>query len=346
MLEKIVIKNFQSHRDTELILSDGVNVIVGDTDSGKSSVLRALTWAIDNKCDDSSFIRRGENEVSVELTFDDFTVERKRDKDNIYNLTVGKKTQKFKAFKQAIPSDIVDLLNMSDVNIQSQLEAPFLLSQSAGEVAKTLNRMVDLSIIHESISEIKKQVLFNNREIENISKQIEDNKILLEQFGFIPALEKKVEGYECLAKEQVALETKISDQAKLMSRFYTYRDKVDSFDEILAVEDKVNKATESISKYKKQAQQIKTIATLIDSICDNQTEYKRLEKLIELDPKVKEAVELVKTISKLSDEIAITDRHYKANNRLESSIEKMEIEYIDAMPEECPLCGNVMLGEE
>ena len=47
MLTRMRIVNIQKHKDLELLL-DKINVIVGATDSGKTSVLRALTWALTN----------------------------------------------------------------------------------------------------------------------------------------------------------------------------------------------------------------------------------------------------------------------------------------------------------
>jgi len=49
MLKKISIQNFQSHKKTELDLVDGINVIYGLSQSGKSAILRALNWIIFNR---------------------------------------------------------------------------------------------------------------------------------------------------------------------------------------------------------------------------------------------------------------------------------------------------------
>ena len=46
MIDKIKIENIQSHKNTELNLSNGINVIVGSSNNGKSAILRALYWAI------------------------------------------------------------------------------------------------------------------------------------------------------------------------------------------------------------------------------------------------------------------------------------------------------------
>ncbi len=40
MLDKLIMKNFQSHKETVFNFDKSVNVICGETDSGKSSIER------------------------------------------------------------------------------------------------------------------------------------------------------------------------------------------------------------------------------------------------------------------------------------------------------------------
>ena len=56
MIDKISIKNFQSHPNTELELDPGINVITGSSDNGKTSIFRALYWIIYNRPSGNSFI--------------------------------------------------------------------------------------------------------------------------------------------------------------------------------------------------------------------------------------------------------------------------------------------------
>ena len=49
MIQSLHIKNLQSHKDSHLDFCEGVNVIVGPSDSGKSAILRALRWIVKNR---------------------------------------------------------------------------------------------------------------------------------------------------------------------------------------------------------------------------------------------------------------------------------------------------------
>ena len=49
MFKGLEIENFESHKDTQIDFDNGVNAIIGTSDSGKSSIRRAIEWAIHNR---------------------------------------------------------------------------------------------------------------------------------------------------------------------------------------------------------------------------------------------------------------------------------------------------------
>jgi DNA repair ATPase RecN len=66
MLKKIKLKNFMSHRDSELELSKGVNVLIGPNNSGKSAVVSALQLLAEIPLREGPYmIRHGESESQV-----------------------------------------------------------------------------------------------------------------------------------------------------------------------------------------------------------------------------------------------------------------------------------------
>ena len=56
MLQTIQIHNFQSHENSQLDLSPGINTLVGDSDCGKSAVMRAILWAITNSPQGDAYV--------------------------------------------------------------------------------------------------------------------------------------------------------------------------------------------------------------------------------------------------------------------------------------------------
>ena len=139
MIKSIDIQNFQSHKNTNLILSDGVNVVIGSSDSGKTTIIRTLNWLVNNKPAGEDFRSSwgGDTTVGVILN-NNICISRKRAKENLYTISSNKgvMSQEFRSFGQDTPLEIQQLLNFSDINIQYQLDPPFLLSATAGEVSK------------------------------------------------------------------------------------------------------------------------------------------------------------------------------------------------------------------
>ena len=49
MIQSIRLQNFQSHKDSYLRFSNGINIISGQSNNGKTSLLRGLNWVITNR---------------------------------------------------------------------------------------------------------------------------------------------------------------------------------------------------------------------------------------------------------------------------------------------------------
>ena len=120
MITSITIKGFQNHVESKLDFDPGVNIIAGPSDSGKSAVIRAINWAINNKPSGDGHVRRGGGDVcSVRLDFsdgDDFIRFRSK-KENSYI----KNGKVFKALRTDVPNEISEVHKFGPYNISSQL---------------------------------------------------------------------------------------------------------------------------------------------------------------------------------------------------------------------------------
>ncbi len=95
-LKTVILENFQSHKYSIVEFNEGLNVIVGPSDTGKSAIIRGIKWALYNEPAGDYFIREGgERDCTVTLEFSDNTkVKRYRSKSkNVYILIkmMGKK---------------------------------------------------------------------------------------------------------------------------------------------------------------------------------------------------------------------------------------------------------------
>lgn len=149
MLEAIELTNFQAHADLKVEFGTGVTAIVGPTDSGKSAIIRALRWACLNQGKADAFIRHGTKEVTVRLRADGQVITRSRGPGgNQYCLG----DEDYRAFGVTVPLPVERLLNLAEINFQAQHDGPFWLGETAGEVSRQLNAVVDLGVIDEVLA--------------------------------------------------------------------------------------------------------------------------------------------------------------------------------------------------
>lgn len=66
MIEHISIKNFAVIKNTEIDFEEGLNIITGETGSGKSIVVEAISLALGSRAD-SSYIREGADKAEIQL---------------------------------------------------------------------------------------------------------------------------------------------------------------------------------------------------------------------------------------------------------------------------------------
>lgn len=155
MIENITIKNFQSHAKFKIDFDPNITTIIGPNDTGKTAIIRALRWLCFNRPSGNAFIRRGSSSARVLLVVDGHNIQRKRGKSiNVYSID----EKEYKAMGSEVPSPVSDLLQVNELNFQSQHDAPFWFSLTPAQVAKELNQVVDLSIIDESLYRIGARV--------------------------------------------------------------------------------------------------------------------------------------------------------------------------------------------
>lgn len=177
MIKELIIKNFQSHELTELNLSPSVNMIVGNSDSGKSSIVRAIEWLRTNKPKGTAFIKNNASYVTVTINTDKDVIKRRKDINNAGYYAVNKK--KFSVMGNDIPLDVERALNLNDINIQTQLDNHFLILLPSGQVAQYLNSITKLDRLTNAISKIRELRRTNQNEINSKSEELENIKTFL-----------------------------------------------------------------------------------------------------------------------------------------------------------------------
>ena len=336
MITKIEIKNFQSHKNTVLEFDKGVNVICGESDNGKSAVIRAIRWVVENQPQGTEKINSNWNEdfkepLSVKLYTEKGYVERIRDKKrNGYNICKnGEKEIVLDAIGKGVPKEVTDFLNVSDVNFQFQLDPPYLLTKSAGEASKYLNEIVHLDSIDKIMSiadSDKRQLSSEQKIVESDIKKLEEELKNTEWIDEAERLYTRVSKYDehisSSNDELIGLNEQISEHESLKIVDLTKQKELVEKIESISVPD-ISELDEDIKGYEESA------AKIID--------LSKPEKLIERIESIS-----VPDISELDEDI----KEYELRNEEILKLNKEREELKARMPAICPYCGNPIIDGE
>ena len=191
---KLHIQNFQSHKDTVITFSSGLNIIIGPTDTGKSAILRALRKLIRDEPSGKAFISKWSKDMTITLTFERDTIEytvcrRITPSKNLYSLD----TEEYGGFGKTIPEEIQNTLDMAlveletgeelDLHFADQHEPPFMISKGqAGTRSKLLGRIAGLHVLDRAIMRVNSDIRAENSSLKHKDKERETLQYALEDW--------------------------------------------------------------------------------------------------------------------------------------------------------------------
>ena len=151
MIEQVRLLNFQAHASRTITLQPGLNVIVGSSDTGKSTVIRAIRWvALHTPA--TRLTRHGETVLRAGLQVDGRKIVRFKDNKE-YGYSVN--GNKYLAVGAEQPIPVKEAIQLSDINFQQQHDPAYLISLPPGQAAKEINRIVDLGSIDQCQTYLK-----------------------------------------------------------------------------------------------------------------------------------------------------------------------------------------------
>ena len=360
MIQKLQVNNFQSHEKTELELAPGVNVFIGQSDSGKTAVLRALDWALNNRPQGDEYRREGTDTTTVRVETDTHTITRWKRKtvDNCYSLLNKAEADgedgglaEFKAFGAAVPEEISAAVNMLPINWQRQLDAPFLLSETAGEVARTLNEIVRLDVIDRSMSHMSGKVRDNSQNIRSAEEQEAELKGKAAEFNYLDEVEPKVAQVEVLSKQKDSATTTGRELDTVLRRMEHWGDVLRKAEPVLKLEQKIKALEDLEAKWKDLQRSEQDMVRIGRAVKEHRDTLRSLpdfpaaEKMLKgAEDREGERIEMTReetTLSNLLYNIITKESIIKGmDSRIEElkrQIKEMEAE---APVKICPTCGQ------
>lgn len=318
MINSVHIENSQSHKDTYIEFDSGLNVIVGETDSGKSALLRSLRYAIWNKPNSKVLLSNWGGVLRVELNIDGNLIVRESGNKELYKLN----DLEFNSFGTKVPVEIEKIINMTEINSQEQIDQFFLLTETPGYVASYLNKIANLEQIDEVTKSIKSELNETKRLIEHQKNDLKSKEAELESFSFLSTFKQDLDEADALQLRVSDTETKISTISYAIKQIKQCNKGIAINKELAELKENVNSALGLIKEINEFEIHINKIDWYINYVSDIDTEINELSKLIDLKLIIAETLELKK---EQSDKEAKLDSLETAMTKLSSINKKIEL---------------------
>jgi len=343
MIKSLTLNNFRTHKDTELCFSPGVNVIVGQSGTGKTNILRALNWIVNNRPLGSGVIRRRKDLAEVCLVVEDqeeIGILRTKDKNGSKYVLCGIGDEaEFTSFGTTPPEPISEVLNLSDINIQKQFEAYFLVFESPGYVATYIRKVTKLDEIDEVVKIISGRIRKANIELQGYSTEVEDVKEKLEEIYKIDLdrLELLIRETELLSEENKNIQNQyqelqgIVEQLEGIEREYTYLP--DDIDQI------IENVNQEISSYQKLQSKVNDLQDFVE-----QLEKIEFEKVV-LPEDLNELFSLVEKLNikynNIKEEVRFLASLIETFNEIKPKVDGLDEQIVLCKEEELQLMGQL-----
>jgi len=347
MIKSLNIQNFQSHEKTQLSFHEGVNVIVGSSDSGKTAVIRALRWVVWNRPSGDHIRSSWGGDTSVSVGTEDGAVIRSKGKQDSYQIRSEDKNLDFRAFGTNVPDEVQKFFNISEINLQGQLDAPFLLSETPGAVAAHFNKVAKLDKIDSSTQKVNSAIRKLDSDIAYAEKDIAAQTELLTKYEHLEKFEIDVETLEELEGQANGKRNAIEQLRRLIRNISKV--KADIIER--EVDPEYEKLIEQLLKYykeeKEKATALHTLYALvyrINSVKEKIKEHTLViasapltDKLIGLFAQVRQQRSDVKALHRIKDNLYTIKKQIV---RSQENAVTLEEQFHKEMPDVCPLCDQ------
>lgn len=353
-IEKFCVKNFQSWKEVTIDLHEGVNVLIGSSDEGKSALIRALRWALLNKVK-GDFInwdttKKELAEVKIHLDNGVWFARQKNLSGSINQYLIKDFKDPLTALKHDLPKEIKDITGISEFNIQRQKKW-FLLEDKPSEVANKFNKITGLDIIDDVIkvanSEIRKTVSIREFEEDGLSKL----KDQLEELDWVDEMVESFQELKLLYNSVNKVKSKIERLRRSIELHDTIHQKIKRIEPALNLKAELSnlisdnndiddlkkqamKLNYIVEKYKSTKQQIKKNKTTVKFLSEIKLyldEYKEIQNLMSEFEGLSELIGSYKTLYDRVEELQEYSK--KAKSLFDKTLQKLG---------KCPTCGRTI----
>lgn len=163
MLHTLSLTNFQKHRALRIDFQSGLNLIVGPNWAGKSTIQRAILFALFGAratgVTAEDLVTRGEKSLSVTLALDAHQIERSLTKARLTRRETGEVLANGHA---AVTAAVEDLLGLSAAHFKTfrcaaQKEVALLLQSGSTKLGQLLDEITGIGVVDQVLAKLKRE---------------------------------------------------------------------------------------------------------------------------------------------------------------------------------------------
>lgn len=359
----VQVQNYQIIEHARLDFENGLNIIVGPSNNGKTAILRAIESAIYNKAG-NSFIRHGTEATAVGIKVEDHTVVWRKSADAGMYKVDG---QSYNKIGRGQLIEVADALHMSEIEVNSdkvrinflkQMEYPFLLDKNPSQLFEFLSMSNDSDKLASIFYSMRSDLRTTNSSIDNTIGQIDTYKSVIQRDEITL---KNYKGIDQLTDKILSYDTKVNQYTNLVELIRSIGEKrrtlLESRDKILSLRKLKTDSDSIMTRLDQSVPNLEPLSKAIQSL----TEKKRIlieqrnkvlalrkqladtESVLEQIP-VEKIQSLQTLIQSLNQSLATLEGKRSVLSAKASNIESLKSQ-LDSVTESlssfksCPLCG-------
>ena len=351
-IKNLILTNFQQWKKGDIPFTKGLNILVGNTECGKSTLFRAISSILTGKMPED-YIRKGCKDVEVKIDFDNNTYFRRfrSKKDNIADANgiiferVGKDIP-FEYFKSLGNTSIN--FGTKDLNLclYNQFDPHFFITLSDYDKSKLIGTICGIDIVDKLVDSINKDIRNNNSQIKFLTEQTERKKNEFDsKNNEFNILDKKIENLKVIVntlKNNYKLLNNLSNlknkQLLLQNNINIYQTKqiknnviLNNFKDLnIKLLEKLLKLKQNLDIYNKLEDKLKITLNKNNKLKEISFP-KNLENLINLRNK----------LLNYNQEIINKENLFKIKNDLINNLKQEKQNLLKGF-DKCPLCGGII----
>lgn len=301
MLKRIEIENFESHLKSVFEFSKGFNIICGESNAGKTAIIRALRLVLYNQWNPES-LRIGTKHcrIKVETEKGSVTVIR-GNKENKWIVERDGIEQEFNKIGKDVLPEVMNVTGIRMIklgsfesmpNIMDQLEGHFLLSEMDGENmsgslrAQIMDEISGLSGMEELIRVVSLDNLRISKEIKEtevnntaLISRLYNEEELVKEIGLIEIIDTLFKNIDNLKSTNEQIENMITSNKSSKIIISDLDDKIKRYENLDIIERYINNCSKDMNLLKDINDTIINIASNKENLKNNMNKLEKYENL-------------------------------------------------------------------